>query len=134
MQSILGTGQIERVQEDRGEPERQLARQPPADTLYSATAGDEDPEAAASMAAGVTALVVTTGLIAGFAAGGPLGGAAGLLIAGGGANLFRAKRLWKSEEPELKREAGTSLTFGLVGLGVGGYLSYKAYESRDDDD
>lgn len=81
---------------------------------------------------GVGMAIVTVGLATGVGAyvGGAYGAGAGLLLSGAVRNTLRAKRLWTAPSPTDHSEAVKSGTMALFGLGIGGWLAYKAYESR----
>lgn len=93
---------------------------------------DTTPEAGLR-SAGFTALLTTVAIGAGIAMGGPLGAAAGLLLAGAAANGYRAQKWWGSQVPGEKHEAVVSSIFAAAGLGVGGYMAYKAYQTKAED-
>lgn len=65
---------------------------------------------------------------AGVALGGPWGGAAGVLLLGALRNGLRARRLWSTVD---RQEATRSGTMAVLGIGSGGYLAYRAYQSRN---
>jgi hypothetical protein len=90
------------------------------------------PSSAAPSRFGVGLAILCVGAAAGAGAyfGGAYGAGAGLLLAGGARNTWRAKQLWSAPLPEQRSEAVKSGTMALFGLGVGGWLAYKAYESR----
>jgi hypothetical protein len=90
---------------------------------------DASPEAGVR-SAGFTALFATMAVGAGYALGGPLGAAAGLLLSGAAANGYRAQKWWGSNVPGEKHEAVVSSVFSAAGLGVGGWLAYKAYQTK----
>ena len=83
--------------------------------------------------AGFTALLTTAAVGAGIAFGGPIGAAAGLLLAGAVTNGYRAQKWWGSQVPGEKHEAVVSSVFAAAGLGVGGYMAYKAYQAKSDE-
>lgn len=87
-------------------------------------------QAAAVRSAGITALLAAGSFGAGIAAAGPLGGAAGILLASGLANGYRAQKWWGSPDPSEKHEAVVSSVFGLAALGIGAYLAYRAYQEK----
>jgi hypothetical protein len=90
---------------------------------------DASPDSAAR-SAGFTALFATGAVGAGIAIGGPWGAGAGLLLAGSAANIYRAQKWWGSNNPGDKHEAVVSAVFGALGIAVGGYMAYRAYEAR----
>lgn len=83
-----------------------------------------------SLSAGTGLLMVVAGTAAGFWLGGPWGAGAGLLLTGAGRNAVRAQQAWGSPDPAQRLEAGKSATMAVFGIGIGGYLSYLAYEAR----
>lgn len=87
---------------------------------------------AAARSAGFTALAVTAAVGGGIAAGGAWGGAAGGFLAGTVTNAYRAQKWWGSNDPSEKHEAVVSGIMTLVGLGLGVFSGYKAYQSRAD--
>lgn len=100
---------------------------------YGATAGPIDfvePEdvssASATRSAGLTVLFVAAAAGIGYAVRGGLGAASGVLLAGSVANVYRAQKWWKSEDPSEKHEAVVSAVFAAGGLLAGGYVGYKA--------
>lgn len=80
--------------------------------------------------AGFTALFATVALGAGIAVGGPWGAGAGVLLAGAAVNGYRAQKWWGSPEPSEKHEAVVSAVFAAFGVGLGGYMAYKAYGAK----
>jgi hypothetical protein len=112
-------------------------RQPTAPA--TATAGewaalepvDASPEAGLR-SAGFTALFATAAVGTGIAVGGGVGGAAGLLLAGALTNAYRAQKWWGSTQPSQKHEAMVSGVFAVAGLGIGGWLAWKAAQLRQE--
>ncbi len=84
----------------------------------------------AMRSAGFTALAAAAGLGVGIAAGGAWGGVAGATLVGASANLYRAQKMWGSDDPGEKHEAVVSAVFGALELAVAAYTGYKAFESR----
>ena len=82
------------------------------------------------MGAGKALVFVTGGLVLGWIAGGPVGGAAGAVTVGALRNLARTKDCWSSSSPDERAEAGKSLTMGIVGLGLATMLGYQAYKMK----
>ena len=80
--------------------------------------------AGALVLAAVAILASATGAAAGGVVGGPYGVAAGLLAGGALVNLLRAWRTFG--DPLSRGEAVRSGIVGAVGLGVSGYLVYRA--------
>jgi hypothetical protein len=113
-------------------PMAATAGQPMAGEWGAIEPQDTSPEAGLR-SAGFTALLTTVAVGAGIALGGPIGAAAGLLLAGAAANGYRAQKWWGSQVPGEKHEAVVSSVFAAAGLGVGGYLSYKAYQAKQDE-
>jgi hypothetical protein len=91
--------------------------------------GDASPEAGLR-SAGFSALLVTAAVGTGIALGGAWGAAAGALLAGAAANGYRAQKWWGSTDPSQKHEAMVSSVFAAAGLGVGGWLVWKAAQER----
>jgi len=89
--------------------------------------------ASAMRSAGFTALFVTLAVGAGIALGGPWGAGSGLLLSGAAANVYRAQKWWGSSDPSEKQEAIVSAVFATFGIGLGGYMAYKAYEAHPDE-
>lgn len=87
-------------------------------------------QASAMRSAGFTALLATVALGTGIAVGGPWGAGAGVLLAGAAANGYRAQKWWGSGDPSEKHEAVVSAVFAVFGIGVGGYMAYKAYGAK----
>lgn len=79
--------------------------------------------------AAVTFLVAAAGTGAGYALGGAYGAGAGLLAVGATRNMLRAKSFWRKSDAE-HAEAVKSGTMALFGFGIGGFLAYKAYQSK----
>lgn len=90
---------------------------------------DVSPQSA-MRSAGFTALFATVALGAGIAVGGPWGAGAGVLLAGATVNGYRAQKWWGSPEPSEKHEAVVSAVFAAFGVGLGGYMAYKAYGAK----
>ncbi len=91
---------------------------------------DDVSSQSALRSAGFTALFATVALGAGIAIGGPWGAGAGVLLAGAAVNGYRAQKWWGSPEPSEKHEAVVSAVFATFGVGVGGYMAYKAYNAK----
>jgi hypothetical protein len=89
--------------------------------------------AAAVRSAGFTALIVAASMGVGYAAGGPWGAGAGLLLAGAAANGYRAQKWWDSAEPSEKHEAVVSGVFSAGAVGMGVYMAYKAYQQKQEE-
>lgn len=82
----------------------------------------------AGRSAGITALLLTGATGAGYAAAGPWGAATGASLAGATANLYRAQKWFKSEDPSERHEAVVSTVFAVAGLGLAAWLGYQAYQ------
>jgi hypothetical protein len=94
---------------------------------------DTTPEAA-TRSAGITALFVATATGVGYALAGWKGAVAGGVLSGAIANGYRAQKNMGSTNPDQKHEAVVSSVFAVAGLGLGGYVAYKAWEASDGDD
>ncbi len=86
--------------------------------------------ASAKTSAGVGLLLLGLATAGGAYAGGAYGAGAGLLLMGATRNVLRAKKLWASPVGSEHDEAIKSGTMALFGLGIGGWLAYKAYDER----
>lgn len=84
----------------------------------------------AVQSAGIAALLAATGTGIGLAAGGPFGAGAGLMLAGAISNGYRAQKWWNDPDPGKRHEAIVSAVFTGFEVVLGGYMSWKAYESR----
>lgn len=91
---------------------------------------DDVSATSAMRSAGFTALFATVALGAGIAIGGPWGAGAGVLLAGATVNGYRAQKWWGSPDPSEKHEAVVSAVFAAFGVGLGGYMAYKAYGAK----
>lgn len=80
--------------------------------------------------AGITALASALALGAGLAIGGPWGAGAGVLLMGTAFNAYRAQKWWGSPDPSEKHEAVVSAVMAAVGLGVGGWMTFRAIKSK----
>lgn len=94
---------------------------------------DDVSQGSATRSAGFTMLFATVALGAGIAAGGPWGAGAGVLLAGAAANVYRAQKWWGSPDPGEKHEAVVSAVFAAFGVGLGGYMAYKAYGAKTEE-
>ena len=92
---------------------------------------DVSPEGAIR-SAGFTTLAAAIAFGGGMAIGGWKGGIAGLLLTGGGFNLYRAQKWWGSPDPSEKHEAVVSSVMGAAGLAGGGFAVYKAVTGREE--
>ena len=95
---------------------------------------DDTSQEAAGRSAGLTAVFVATSIGVGYALGGWKGATAGLLLSGALTNGYRASKNFGSTLADQKHEAIVSSVFAAAGLGVGGYVAYKAYEGRGGDE
>lgn len=80
---------------------------------------------AAAAVLSVAAATVVGGLL-----GGPSGAGAGFALFGAVRNAHRAAVLSQDPDPAARVEAGHSSVMAMIGLGLGGYLTYHAYQSR----
>jgi hypothetical protein len=94
---------------------------------------DTTPEAA-TRSAGITAVFVAAATGLGYALGGWKGAVAGGVLSGAVANGYRAQKNFGSTNPDQKHEAVVSSVFAVAGLGLGGYVAYKAYEAAGGDE
>jgi len=90
---------------------------------------DASPQAALR-SAGITALVAAVAFGGGLALGGAWGSISGLAFSGTAFNIYRAQKWWGSPDASEKHEAVVSATFAAIGLAVGGYTAYQAYQSK----
>ena len=87
-------------------------------------------ESSPRQAAGWIVLAAGAGAAVGAVLGGGWGAASGLLLAGAGANAWRAQRDWGSPDEAARGEAAKSATLTVFGIGIGGWLGYKAHQAR----
>lgn len=80
--------------------------------------------------AGVALLCLAGGTVVGGLLGGPAGAFAGLSFVGAARNVRRSAQLWASDVREERTEAGHSAVMAVVGLTLGGYLAYRAYQNH----
>lgn len=83
--------------------------------------------------AGMGAIAAACGAALGGVLGGPLGIGAGVAAVGAARNIFRSQGIASSDSAQ-QSESVRSLALGVVGLGIAGYLAYKIYSSKDDDE
>lgn len=88
---------------------------------------------AASRRAGAAVVVVGVGAGTGALLGGLWGAGSGLFIAGAAMNALRTRALFASPLEADRKEGIKTAVMAVLGLGVGGYLGYRA-QQRDDDD
>ena len=93
---------------------------------YTAPRGMGDATTGSRTAAGLTLLMVAAGGLLGWHYGKIKGATGGVLVAGAVRNLYRAQRDMRSASAEVTASAVRPGLIGLVGLGGGGYLLYKA--------
>jgi hypothetical protein len=66
--------------------------------------------------------------------GGIAGGAAGagtaFTLVGGVRNAYRSAKLWDSDSPEERREAGQSGVIAVLDLGIAGMLAYHLWQDH----
>lgn len=105
----------------------QAPAQTPATPAAATTLTAAAPQAP-RRSAGIGIVLAGLGAGAGAYFGGAYGAGAGLLLVGAGRNILRAKRTWGSSDHS---EAVKSGTMALFGLGIGGWLAYKAWEGRE---
>lgn len=104
---------------------------PPATQEPPATDDAEQASTASGMA-GVKLLLAAAGAGAGGLTLGIEGAGAGLLLAGGAANAITSVRRWNSQNEVERRDARISAVLAVVGVGVGGYLGYRALAKRQE--
>lgn len=88
----------------------------------------------ASRRAGAAIVFAGVGVGTGALLGGLWGAGSGLLLAGAAMNAYRARTLWASDYASDRAEAVKTTVMAVVGIGVAGYLGYKAKQNRDGDD
>ncbi len=89
---------------------------------------------AAKRNAGLAIVLVGTGAGAGALLGGAWGAGSGLFFAGAANNAFRARQLFASDFADDRAEAVKRTVMSVVGLGLAGYLGYRAHQAKEDDD
>jgi hypothetical protein len=89
-----------------------------------------DPKA--SRRAGAAVLLVGVGVGTGALVGGAWGAGSGLFLAGALSNAYRANSLWRSDFADDRKEAVKTTVMTVLGLGLAGYLGYRAQQARDD--
>ena len=87
-------------------------------------------DASARRGAGMAVVLAGAGLTAGWLLAGVWGAGAGFVIVGAARNGLRAKQLWSSAQAGDREEAAKSATMAAIGAAVGGYLAYRAVQTR----
>jgi hypothetical protein len=90
-----------------------------------------DPKA--SRRAGTAILLAGIGVGTGALLGGAWGAGSGLFLAGALSNAYRANSLWRSDYADVRKEAVKTTVMTVLGLGLAGYLGYRAHESKHKD-
>lgn len=80
--------------------------------------------------AGGGLLLLAASAGAGAVVAGGWGAAAGAMLMAGSRNALRSALTYDSPDPETRAAAGATALAALVGLGVGGYFAYRAYQAR----
>lgn len=91
-----------------------------------------DPKA--SRRAGLAIIITGAGVGTGALLGGAWGAGSGLFFAGALSNVYRSNTLWRSDYADDRKEAVKTTAVAVIGLGLAGYLGYRAQRSRDKDD
>lgn len=104
----------------------------PTSAPQAPAAATTDPTA--SRRAGAAIVCAGIGIGTGALLGGLWGAGSGLLFAGAAMNAYRARSLWASDYADDKKEAVKTTVMAVVGIGVAGYLGYKAKQKKDGDD
>jgi hypothetical protein len=108
---------------------------PDVTALVAPTPAAATPSAtSASRRAGVAVIAAGVGVGTGALLGGLWGAGSGLFFAGAACNAFRARQLFCSDTPGDQAEAIKTTVMTVVGVGLAGYLGYKAHASKKDDD
>ena len=76
-------------------------------------------------------MLTGVGIGAGALLGGPWGAGSGLFFAGALSNAYRASTLWRSDFADDRKEAMKATVMTVLGVGLAGYLGYRAREARD---
>lgn len=105
---------------------------PPAPLPAPAPSTTADPKA--SRRAGAAILLVGVGVGTGALVGGAWGAGSGLFLAGALSNAYRSNSLWRSDYADDRKEAVKTTVMTVLGLGLAGYLGYRAKCARDEDD
>lgn len=104
---------------------------PPPSSALPAPAPATD--AKASRRAGAAIVLTGVGVGTGALLGGLWGAGSGLFFAGALSNAYRANSLWRSDFADDRKEAIKATVMTVLGVGLAGYLGYRAREARDDD-
>ncbi len=104
---------------------------PPVSSSLPAPAPAVDPKA--SRRAGAAIVLTGIGVGAGAILGRFWGAGSGLFFAGALSNAYRANTLWRSDFADDRKEAVKATVMTVLGVGLAGYLGYRAHEARDDD-
>jgi hypothetical protein len=89
--------------------------------------------AVAKRRAGAAVVLAGVGVGTGALLGGLWGAGSGLFFAGAACNAFRARQLFASDFADDRKEAIKRTVMSLAGVGLAGYLGYKAHQKRDED-
>jgi hypothetical protein len=89
--------------------------------------------AAARRRAGAAIVLTGVGVGTGALLGGLWGAGSGLFLSGALSNALRAAVLWRSDYADDRKEATKATVMTILGVGIGGYLGYRAKQARDDD-
>jgi hypothetical protein len=65
--------------------------------------------------------------------GGFWGAGSGLFFAGALSNAYRANTLWRSDFADDRAEAVKATVMTVLGVGLAGYLGYRAHEAKEKD-
>jgi len=106
----------------------------PAPMPASAQPAQAPLDASARRGAGTALLLSGGAATAGWVVGGAWGAGAGFLLLGAVRNAWRAKTLWPSAVATEREEAAKSATMAVVGVLLGGYLSYRAVTAKRETD
>lgn len=123
-----GLGQVRQLPMQSTLPQYEIERE---QLGYELPVEPKDTSSAAAVrSAGFTALLSAVSIGVGVAMAGPVGGAAGLMLAGALANGYRAQKWMNEQDPGRRHEAVVSATFAVGELALGSYLAYKAYKTK----
>ncbi len=104
---------------------------PPSTALAPPAPATTDPKA--SRRAGAAIVLTGVGIGTGALLGGLWGAGSGLFFAGALSNAYRANTLWRSDFADDRKEAVKATVMTVLGVGLAGYLGYRAHEAREDD-